>query len=228
VRRRPASSAARAAIGRRSRQRRAARMAQRPNAVPMRGKLRCSKWLAHPLGVTTTRSVPSGGPFGVPAAILPRDAARAYVSTVQGVLIHSLPRNAFWLASASSVVTWRATTVTLEGCPPTEREVGPSLKNSEGIGFGAATGHLASSRARQSAGLADCGSGYANAADSGPARATGGCNLRDHIVMRLRNRCRRHSLRRRCNKAKPATAINLIILLLPYQWLVPKDSGAGR
>jgi hypothetical protein len=78
------------------------------------------------------------------------------------------------------------------------------------------------------AGLSDGGSCHANAVDSGPARATGGGNSRDHIVMRLRDRCRRHSLRRRCNGQSEARNSNQFDHFAPPLPMAPKASGAGR
>lgn len=46
--------------------------------------------------------------------------------------------------------------------------------------------------------LAGGGSGHADTINSNPTRAAADCDLRDHAV-RLRNRCRRHSLRRSCD-----------------------------
>ena len=62
--------------------------------------------------------------------------------------------------------------------------------------------------ANRSAGLTDGGSCHANAVDSGPARTTGGSNLRDHLIIRLRDRCGRHSLRRCCNRQGEARNSN--------------------
>jgi hypothetical protein len=60
-----------------------------------------------------------------------------------------------------------------------------------------------------SAGMADGGSGHADTSNSGPTRAASQANLRDHAIW-LRN-CAEVATA----KAKPAAAINLIILLLP-------------
>ena len=89
------------------------------------------------LGETTTRSMPSGGGLTPPALplILPKDSPSACISTVQGVLTHSRPIIAFSDAFASSCVIPLATTVTPEGCPPTDIAVGKFAIKRGGIGL---------------------------------------------------------------------------------------------
>src|ERR1700686_4328345 len=74
------------------------------------------------------------------AADLAQGLPEGMISTVQGVLTHSRPIIAFSDAFASCCVIPPPTTVTPEGCPPTDIAVGKFAIKRGGIGFGAFTG----------------------------------------------------------------------------------------
>src|SRR5262249_48617539 len=64
--------------------------------------------------------------------------------------------------------------------------------------------------AGHSAGMTDGGSGHADTTNSGPTRAASQANLRDHVVVRLRNwRCWHHCLRRRCEGQEASNSYQL-------------------
>src|SRR6185437_3493708 len=103
------------------------------------------------LGATTTRSVPGGGALGPPPEppIRPSDCSRAFDSTVHGVCTQLLE---FRSACASASDTECVTTVTPDGWPPIDIDVG-LCKYSDpkfgGIGVGDSTSHLAACKTRQ-------------------------------------------------------------------------------
>lgn len=101
------------------------------------------------LGATTTLNVPSGGPFNPPPLppIFPKESARAFIKTVQGVRTQAWPIIWFWPAFTSSKETECVATVTPDGCPATTIADG-TLSSDFGIGTGADTGHFASSKTR--------------------------------------------------------------------------------
>jgi len=96
------------------------------------------------------------------------------------------PRALRWSMALTNVTTWK-----LDRCAITPST--GSLKTS------ALASHSDRTPADGSAGLAHGGSGHAHTVNSCPTSAAGGSDLRDHAV-RLRNRRRRHSLCRYCNR----------------------------